>query len=92
MISPITGHIVWNITFFFVYSDLMIRITNIFSLFCTLLCCSSNYYVLGIARWNGFTSDVSIPVVARTKAWVCRRSLVGIKGSNIIEVMDACLL
>ena len=48
MISPIAGHSVWNIKFFFVYSDLMMGITNIFPLFelyylapVTTMCCES---------------------------------------------------
>jgi hypothetical protein len=31
-------------------------------------------------------------VGARSKAWVCRRSLVGIAGSNPAGGMDVCLL
>jgi hypothetical protein len=33
-----------------------------------------------------------IPVAARSKAWVCGGSLVGIAGSNPIGDMDVCLL
>jgi hypothetical protein len=33
-----------------------------------------------------------IPVAARSKAWVCGRSLVGIMGSNPAGDPDACLL
>ena len=33
-----------------------------------------------------------IPVAARSKAWVCGRSLVGIVGSNPAGGMDVCLL
>jgi hypothetical protein len=33
-----------------------------------------------------------IPVAARSKAWVCGRSLTGIVGSNPAEGMDVCLL
>jgi hypothetical protein len=33
-----------------------------------------------------------IPVVARSKAWVCRRSLAGIIGSNPAKDMNVCLL
>jgi hypothetical protein len=33
-----------------------------------------------------------IPVAARSKAWVCGRSLTGIVGSNPAGVMDVCLL
>ena len=49
-ISPITGHFVWNIKLFFIYFDLIKSIDSFFSLSCALLCCSSNYCVLGIAR------------------------------------------
>jgi len=31
-----------------------------------------------------------VPVVSRTKAWVCGRSLAGISGSNPAEGMDVC--
>jgi len=47
-LSPITAHSVWNIEFFFVYSDLMMGITNIFHTFAhycvapvTTTCCES---------------------------------------------------
>jgi hypothetical protein len=33
-----------------------------------------------------------IPVAARSKAWVCGRSLSGIVGSNPAGGMDVCLL
>jgi hypothetical protein len=33
-----------------------------------------------------------IPVAARSKAWVCGRSLAGIVGSNTAGGMDVCLL
>ena len=38
----------------------------------------------------GLTSPV--PVAARSKAWVCSRSLAGIAGSNPTGGMDVCLL
>ena len=33
-----------------------------------------------------------IPVAARSKVWVCSRSLAGIVGSNPAGCMDVCLL
>jgi hypothetical protein len=33
-----------------------------------------------------------VPVVARSKAWVCGRSLAGIVGSNPAKSMDVSLL
>ena len=33
-----------------------------------------------------------VPVAARSKAWVCGRSLAGIAGSNPSGAMNACLL
>ena len=33
-----------------------------------------------------------IPVAARSKAWVCGRSLAGTAGSNLSGNMDVCLL
>ena len=33
-----------------------------------------------------------IPVAARSKAWICDRSLAGIAGSNSAVCMDVCLL
>jgi hypothetical protein len=35
---------------------------------------------------------VPIPLAARSKAWVCGRSLAGIVGSNPAGRMDVCLL
>ena len=35
---------------------------------------------------------VSIPVAARSKEWVCGRSLTGIVGSNPAGGMNVCLL
>jgi hypothetical protein len=35
---------------------------------------------------------LSIPVAARSKAWVCDHSLIGIVGSNPAYSMDVCLL
>jgi hypothetical protein len=37
-------------------------------------------------------STVPIPVAARSKLWVCGRSLAGIKGSNSAGGMNVCLL
>jgi len=33
-----------------------------------------------------------VPLVARSKAWVCGRSLAGILGSNPLGGMEVCLL
>jgi len=33
-----------------------------------------------------------IPVAARSKAWVCGRSLIGIMGSNSAEIIEVFLL
>jgi hypothetical protein len=33
-----------------------------------------------------------IPVAARSKAWVCGHSIVGIVGSNLADGMDVCVL
>jgi len=38
------------------------------------------------------TGLMSIPVAARSKAWVYTHSLAGIAGSNLAGGMDACLL
>jgi hypothetical protein len=35
-------------------------------------------------------SKETIPVAARSKAWVCGRSLAGIVGSNPADGMDVC--
>ena len=40
LISPITGHSLWN-KIVFVYSFVIMIIANLFSLSCALLCCSS---------------------------------------------------
>ena len=39
-----------------------------------------------------YFSKVLFPVAARTKAWVCGRSLAGRPGSNPSGGMDVCLL
>jgi hypothetical protein len=39
-----------------------------------------------------YADKVPIPVAARSKAWVCGRSLAAIVGSNHIRWMDVCLL
>jgi hypothetical protein len=36
--------------------------------------------------------DLPIPVAARSKAWVCCRSLAGTAGSNPVGRIDVCLL
>ena len=38
------------------------------------------------------TNSEPISVAARSKAWVCGWSLAGIVGSNLVGVMDVCLL
>jgi len=51
----------------------------------------SKYYSndqIKVDKLNG----VPIPVVARSLAWVCRRLLAGIAGSNRAGGMDICLL
>ena len=69
MMSPITRRCVWNIFL----SGLIIKFANLFSISYAALCCSSDYCVLRIARWNGYIIDEPIPVTARSKAWVCGR-------------------
>ena len=44
--------------------------------------------VCAVNRKMEFISDVSIPVVVWTKAWVYGRSLAGIVGSNLTEGID----
>ena len=42
---------------------------------------------------RGFVHELStIPVVARSKVWVCGRSFAGIAGSNLPHGLDVCLL
>jgi hypothetical protein len=77
MISPVTGHTVWNIKLFFVYSFVIMKIA-IFSLSCALLYFSSNYFVLLIAIYNEYIIGKPIPVAGLSKVWVCVRFLVGI--------------
>ena len=38
LISPVTGDRVWNIKLFFVYSFIITKFANLFSLSCALLC------------------------------------------------------
>ena len=40
----------------------------------------------------GVIDGVSVPVAARSKAWVCVRSPVGVAGSSAAGGMDACIL
>jgi hypothetical protein len=42
--------------------------------------------------YSGSSETVQIPVAARSKAWICGRSLSGIAGSKPVGVMDVCLL
>jgi hypothetical protein len=42
-------------------------------------------------KWK-LMKKTPIPVVARSKAWVCGRSLVGTAGSNPAGCVDVCLL
>jgi hypothetical protein len=45
-----------------------------------------------IIFWWGKGIHLPIPVAARSKAWVCGRSLAGIEGSNPAGGMGVCLL
>ena len=78
LISPVTGDSVWNIKLFFVYSFIITKFANLFSLSCALLCFSSNYFVLRIAKYIEYISEKPIPLAGMYKAWVCVRSLSGI--------------
>jgi hypothetical protein len=42
--------------------------------------------------WGALEWIFKIPVAARSKAWVCGRSLAATAGSNPAECMDVCLL
>jgi hypothetical protein len=39
-----------------------------------------------------YVIKTQIPVTARSKSWICGRSLAGISGSNTAGGMDVCLL
>jgi len=54
-------------------------IANLFSLACALLCFSSNYFALRIARYNEYIIEEPIPVTGLSNAWVCVRSLAGME-------------
>jgi hypothetical protein len=41
---------------------------------------------------GGKENNLPIPMAARSKAWVCDRSLVGIVGSNPTVGMNICML
>ena len=64
--------------FFFVYCDVIMKIVNFFSIPCVLLCFSSNYFVLRIARYNEYITEKPMPVAGWSKSWVCVCSLAGI--------------
>jgi hypothetical protein len=50
-------------------------------------------YILKVRLPNRVVSTtVSIPAAARSKAWVCGRSLAGILGSNPAGGTDVCFL
>ena len=58
--------------------------------FCPLscaVCCSTNCYVLRIARMKECITGDLILLAARSKAGVCGLSLAGIMGSSLTEVM-----
>jgi len=47
-----------------------------------------------LITWLNFPILISVlpmPVVAPSRAWVCRQSLAGIVGSNPIRIMDVCI-
>jgi hypothetical protein len=90
MISSITRHTVWNIKFFFLSSDLIMKIVNFFSLSCAVLCCSSNYCVLRIARCNDFIINKLIPGGLRRRS--AASFLLGIVSSNPTECIQFCRL
>ena len=48
--------------------------------------------LLNYFRYYFDDSQMPVPVVARSKAWVCGRSPAGIVGSNPAGGMDVCLL
>jgi hypothetical protein len=49
------------------------------------------YVISHLIKWL-LKSAMPVPVAARSKAWVCGRSLAGIVGSNLAGDMDVCLL
>jgi hypothetical protein len=57
----------------------------------TLTQLKSVRYIFGWNFWLVLASMV-IPVAARSKAWVCGRSLAGIVGSNRSRGTEVCLL
>jgi len=50
------------------------------------------YYLHTVGKSPSEEWHWPIPVAARSKAWVCGRSLAGIVGSNSAGGMDVCLL
>jgi hypothetical protein len=45
-----------------------------------------------VTNSSGISCSLPIPLAARSKAWVCGRSLAGIVGSNPTGSIDVCLL
>jgi hypothetical protein len=45
-----------------------------------------------IVYYTSYRRLVPIPVAARSKSWVCGRSLTGIVGSNPTGGMDVCVV
>ena len=70
--------------------DVLIKIANLFSLSCALLCFSSNNFLLWISRSNEYITEKPIPVVGLPKAWVCPFACWD-WGWNPIECVDICL-
>jgi len=65
--------------------------TSVYSvLHCHLLPLQVMIYVVTHSKFYNHT--VPVPVAARSKVWVCGRSLPGVVGSNTVSAMEACLL
>jgi hypothetical protein len=96
MRSPVTGRTVWNIKLFFVYSFVIMKFVNLFSLSCALLCFSSNDFVLRIAIYNEYRIQKPIPVAGLSNAFVCVRSLTGIRvvipPRTLVSVTSECCM
>ena len=50
------------------------------------------WLVAGLSLLRPGFDPLPIPVAARSKAWVCGRSLTGIVGSNPAGDMDVCVV
>jgi hypothetical protein len=91
MICSISRHTLLSIKFFFVYCYLIMVTANLISLSCSVLCCSTKYCVLRIARLNENVIGDPIPLAASSKARICGLSLTGRMSPTSWGLCECCV-